>query len=826
MTSAFSNDGTLSVFSLYDFSAVPEDVTGPRTRQIALSSDGSFAYAIIVGSSGVAVNDRGLQEINIGVGSTRSGTLGWNPQQRHAADRYTIASSPDVETYDMSANGGILAIAASNFVRPTVGHPIPSLYNNGIHVWQNGDWTSLTPHYNEPVETEYSGDYVQLWRQESILLGVADDGTTVAHYNVTYGDGSVYEDVDRLIARSPDGTIKDLDFSLPGNRAYDLSSDGRFALMGERNSYNSPNPLWRVDLATGATEALIRDGSYSGENSLSALGIGDYADPSLSDSGRFVLFTSAGHFDADDAGDDPSRTDSDPFVLDVVSGDIQKIDALGSANVAMSGDGRFIALTQRSLEYPDSGLKDIVVLDRFDGSQRIVSDGVVGRDHRGLISVVDMSLSRDGSVLVAQTDVDASLGLTRSQYDMRVLDLRARGDWTPILRQTDGSMALDGLPWSEVMTGAREQASTFDGAEGDDMILGDGFLPAYAPEIAAGIEALYVAAFGRSADAQGMANWGLQVLSEAADLQDIAAGLTGSVEFARGAGALSNADFVQNLFSVALGRNASSQTQAHFTGALEAGLSRADILASVVFSPEAEERSDGALSQWSEAYAQPQTQDWVGQVVRLYQTAFDRLPDAEGLRTWVTALSEGMALTDVAHALADSREGLSLVEGEQGDPVIQSLFHNGLGRAASLHEESTFSIGHLAPQRIDAGTILHIVAHSAEASEHLSGIDLTAVIRSLAPDDRLIAAEGQDTLFGGLWSDVFVFEAGSGGDHSVMDFEAWDQIDLTAFGYDDTASALAHFTATEEGVAFSDQFVNIIIEGVALSELTADTLLI
>lgn len=70
-----------------------------------------------------------------------------------------------------------------------------------------------------------------------------------------------------------------------------------------------------------------------------------------------------------------------------------------------------------------------------------------------------------------------------------------------------------------------------------------------------------------------------------------------------------------------------------------------------------------------------------GRAYRIYQAAFDRTPDTEGLSFWIKAIDGGWSLLDVANGFVGSREFLALY-GSNPDNAgyISKLYQNVLGR--------------------------------------------------------------------------------------------------------------------------------------------------
>ena len=105
----------------------------------------------------------------------------------------------------------------------------------------------------------------------------------------------------------------------------------------------------------------------------------------------------------------------------------------------------------------------------------------------------------------------------------------------------------------------------------------------------------YRAAFGRDADAAGLASWtsALKAGTTPAQLAQIFAG---SGEFQSLHGQQTNAQYVDSLYTNALGRSADAAGETTWVNALNAGASRADVLAAFAQSSESQARLTWALS--------------------------------------------------------------------------------------------------------------------------------------------------------------------------------------------------------------------------------------
>jgi hypothetical protein len=158
---------------------------------------------------------------------------------------------------------------------------------------------------------------------------------------------------------------------------------------------------------------------------------------------------------------------------------------------------------------------------------------------------------------------------------------------------------------------------------------------------AADVNDLYNALLGRNAEEGGSAAW-QELLANGGTLADIAAAIAVSAE----AQALdaSNATFVNNLYSSALGRTAEEAGLDNWVSALYNGASRADVAKAIVGSAEA---ADKANSDFVEA---------------LYQSALGRTADEGGKAAWTEALAAGVSHADVALGIVGSTEAAGHID--------------------------------------------------------------------------------------------------------------------------------------------------------------------
>ena len=123
-----------------------------------------------------------------------------------------------------------------------------------------------------------------------------------------------------------------------------------------------------------------------------------------------------------------------------------------------------------------------------------------------------------------------------------------------------------------------------------------------------------------------------------------------------------------------------------------------------------------------------------GQAYRLYEAAFNRESDNEGLGFWIDTLDGGSSLLDVATGFTNSAEFLSLY-GENGsnDDFINTLYNNVLDRNGDSGGHN-FWVGHLEDGSLSREQVLVEFSESAENQSNAlgiigdSGIDFTPFI--------------------------------------------------------------------------------------------------
>ncbi|WP_417208742.1 DUF4214 domain-containing protein [Antarctobacter sp.] len=213
-----------------------------------------------------------------------------------------------------------------------------------------------------------------------------------------------------------------------------------------------------------------------------------------------------------------------------------------------------------------------------------------------------------------------------------------------------------------------------------------------------------------------------------------------------------------------------------------------------------------------------------GQVYRLYQSSFDRDPDAPGFESWATGLGGGdFDLNRVARAFSNSPEFQAIFGGGTNEDFVRAMYQNTLDRGADPGGLAHWT------GKLDAGAsradVLLGFSESAELKAR-SASDMMEWVEGQGTNDVLAGNGGANTLSGGYLSDTFVFGTDAGSSHNVTDLESWDMLDFTAFGYADADAAIAQMTQQGDDVVFTDQNVTVTLEDTQLAQVSGDMVLV
>ncbi|MGH1504116.1 MAG: DUF4214 domain-containing protein [Acidimicrobiales bacterium] len=184
------------------------------------------------------------------------------------------------------------------------------------------------------------------------------------------------------------------------------------------------------------------------------------------------------------------------------------------------------------------------------------------------------------------------------------------------------------------------------------------------------VERLYAAYFGRGADAAGLEFWqGQQALGRSLD--EISESFARSPEFVDTYGTLSDADFVDLVYTNVLGRTPDAGGRDHWLTRLAAGtLSRGQVM--LAFSDSAEFKETTGLH--------PHGPDGRS-VERLYAAYFGRGADATGLAYWEGRRAQGTSLEVISENFAQSPEFVDTYGTLSDDDFVDLVYNNVLGRS-------------------------------------------------------------------------------------------------------------------------------------------------
>lgn len=299
---------------------------------------------------------------------------------------------------------------------------------------------------------------------------------------------------------------------------------------------------------------------------------------------------------------------------------------------------------------------------------------------------------------------------------------------------------------STTVTGGREGGTdTLTGIEAAAFV--DGLMTFNADSQAAQLMRLYGAAFDRAPDAVGFAIQ-LDAIEGGVTFSQMAAMFLQSEEFQNTYGTLNDTQFVQRMYANALNRAPSNAEINDWLTFLNGGGTREALLLTFAESPEHRVITFPTLAAGL----------WVGDNVteslaRLFDTAFNRLPDEDGLISWRGAMADGTSLVQVATAFLASAEGVTRYGGLSNAQFVEQLYQTALNRAG----DSAGAAGHVAA--LNAGTVTRaeLMVQFSESAEHqaitrplyVGGVPTQAAAPApVEPADKADDADGPQVLPG------------------------------------------------------------------------------
>jgi len=197
---------------------------------------------------------------------------------------------------------------------------------------------------------------------------------------------------------------------------------------------------------------------------------------------------------------------------------------------------------------------------------------------------------------------------------------------------------------------------------------------------------------------------------------------------------------------------------------------------------------------------------WTDDVYRLYRATLDREPDAAGLENWTYWLAGGRPITDAAALFVASPEFQRTYGSLSNAEFVTLLYNNVLDRAP---DEGGFANW---TNVLEAGlSRAEVVAGFSQSAEFVAATRsaVSDWVRGQGLDEVLEGGGGHNVLFGGLWSDSFVFNPSLEGVHEVIGLEVWDQLVFQDFGYAAPEDVRAHLQQEGADLVFYDQGVEV-----------------
>jgi hypothetical protein len=269
-----------------------------------------------------------------------------------------------------------------------------------------------------------------------------------------------------------------------------------------------------------------------------------------------------------------------------------------------------------------------------------------------------------------------------------------------------------------------------------------------------------------------------------------------------------------------LDRAADTAGLANWTARLDGGMTKAEVVIGFSQSPEFSTATNAAANKFTLEH-NPAT--WSDDVFRLYQATLDRAPDLTGFTNWSGRLADGMALQTVISGFVNSPEFQNTYGNLTNSGFVEQLYQNVLDRPSDANGLANWTA------RMDGGmTKSEVVQGFAQSAEFIAATkaSLTGWIQAQGINDTLNGGGGTNQLWGGVLADAFVFDASDAGTNTVMDFEAWDYLRFTGFGYATEAQALSHMTQSGANVVFEDQGTSVTIMATQLAAIHDSTILL
>ena len=201
-------------------------------------------------------------------------------------------------------------------------------------------------------------------------------------------------------------------------------------------------------------------------------------------------------------------------------------------------------------------------------------------------------------------------------------------------------------------------------------------------EIRAFVERLYQLCLGRGADSEGLNYWTSSLLNKTKSGAQVAADFIFSQEYI--AKKASDADYVEMLYRVMLGRNSDAAGKQEWVNRLYNGQTRQGIFSGFVYSAEFASICASyniTRGDYKSDDIRDKNPNVTAFVSRLYRTCLNRNPDEAGLKDWITRLLNGnMQGGMVAWSFLNSKEFIA--RGINNSDFVDILYKVFLNRSA------------------------------------------------------------------------------------------------------------------------------------------------
>ena len=358
-------------------------------------------------------------------------------------------------------------------------------------------------------------------------------------------------------------------------------------------------------------------------------------------------------------------------------------------------------------------------------------------------------------------------------------------------------------------------------SEGNDVIDGGDGITGSSDTAWGSAYRLYRATLGREPDVAGFENWAY-ALAHGMSVETAASQFLTSTEFQSVYGSLDNAQFVALLYQNVLGRAPDAGGMSEWVRALDAGVSRASVVAG--FSDSTEFKNNTAVE--VDVFATSKvSNEHQGQIYRLYRATLGREPDATGFLDWMNALDTGaQSLKTAVAGFVGSTEFQANYGSLNNSQFVTLMYTNVLKRSPDSGGLSNW-VNALNNGMSRADVVVGFSDSAEFRSTSLGGFKSYMSNGFGSWADWIEGGSGNDVLVGGRGADNFSFRAvDGGGSDDVYGLENIDRIWFDGYGYNSASDALSHMAQNGQNVVFSDANHSITFHNVTLAQVAQSSI--